>query len=307
MNQCGCAPIALFVYNRTSHTAQTLVALSRNELAEKSDLIIFSDAPKSPEHAKAVSEVRKLIKEVRGFRSVRIVEREENYGLARSIINGVTELVSQYGRIIVLEDDLVTSPHFLGFMNAGLDRYADEIQVMQVAGYMFPVDLEASEDSLFLPFSTSWGWATWERAWNLFDPHCEGYKVLKNDPALKKRFDLNDSYPYFNMLRAQIEGEIDSWAIRWYLSMFMHDGIAIYPKHTLVGNTGFDGSGTHCGDVHTEQMNLADSAPSRFPHQTIVDNENRDVVFEFLAKRNRQSPFGLVSRCWRFLKKKFGR
>lgn len=239
------APIALFVYNRPTHTRQTVEALKNNALAAQSDLVIFSDAPKTEEKAQSVRAVRDYIHTIQGFNSVSIIERDRNYGLANSIISGVSSLVEKYGRVIVLEDDLIVTSGFLDFMNQALDHYEHQPEVIQVSGYMFPVDLDIAEDSLFLPLTTSWGWATWKRAWDLFDPDAKGYERVKNDSALRRRFNLDGAYDYFSMLEDQLAGRVDSWAIRWQLSTFLVGGLTLYPKHSLVTNTGFDGSGTH--------------------------------------------------------------
>ncbi|MDH4329853.1 MAG: hypothetical protein OEV77_15145, partial [Nitrospira sp.] len=240
------APVALFVYNRPAHTRQTVEALLANTLAGETPLYVFSDAPKSAAASSAVAEVRAYIRTIVGFKSVTIIERETNFGLARSIIDGVTGLCEKHGRVIVVEDDLITSPHFFSYMNDGLTRYEHEDRVMQIAGYMFPMELEILEDALFLPFITSWGWATWSRAWQHFDAEARGYQTLAKDRGLRERFDLGGHYRYFKMLQAQQEGKVDSWAIRWYLSVFLLDGLALWPKTTMVRNLGFDGSGVNC-------------------------------------------------------------
>ena len=157
----SCAPVALFVYNRPWHTRQTVAALLANPESAQTPLYIFSDAPKNAAASKVVAEVRSYIRKIDGFKSVAIIEREVNFGLARSIIDGVTQLCEEHGRVIVLEDDLIIFPHFLAYMNAGLERYEHEDRVMQIAGYMFPMKLELAEDALLLPFISSWGWATW--------------------------------------------------------------------------------------------------------------------------------------------------
>lgn len=242
----GYAPLALFVYNRPDHTRRTVEALAANTLAGQTPLHVFSDAPKNAAANQAVAEVRAYIRTIGGFKSVTIIERETNFGLARSIIDGVTGLCGRYGCVIVLEDDLITSPYFLSYMNDGLERYAHEEQVMQIAGYMFPIRLGIEKDALFLPFITSWGWATWQRAWQKFDADATGYGILVNNPLLRQRFDLGGRYRYFDMLQSQQQGKTDSWAIRWYLSVFLCNGLALYPKRTLVRNIGFDGSGVNC-------------------------------------------------------------
>lgn len=239
------APIVLFVYNRLGHTRRAVEALQKNGLAKESDLIVYSDAPKNPGAEDAVSEVRDYIRTISGFKSTSIIERDRNWGLANSVIDGVTSVVNQRGRIIVLEDDLIVSPHFLDFMNRALEKYEYEPKVIQVSGYMFPIKTRIREDALFLPLTNSWGWATWQRAWLLFDPDSKGYAQLTADPALRKRFNLDGTYDYFSMLEAQLEGRVDSWAIRWYLATFLSEGLTLYPRQSLVINAGLDGSGTH--------------------------------------------------------------
>lgn len=250
------APIALFVYNRPWHTSQVIKSLQANNESFESVLYIYSDAPKTPSAIKDVEEVRKIIHNISGFESIFIVERETNFGLAKSIINGVTQLCHEYGSVIVLEDDLVTSPNFLNYMNNALLEYKNEENVMQIAGYMFPMELDVKEDTLFLPFISSWGWATWDRAWECFDEDASGFNKLKNDAELRCKFDLDGNYSYFKMLCAQQMGKTDSWAIRWYLSVFLFEGLTLYPRKSLVANTGFDGSGVNCAVSDIEVSGL---------------------------------------------------
>jgi len=240
------APIALFVYNRPKHTRETVYALLKNSEAAHSDLYIFSDAAKHESAQTAVFEVREFIRQIKGFNSITITERDKNLGLANSIIDGVTHLCDKLGKVIVLEDDLRVSPYFLNFMNKALDRYQHDEKVMQIAGYMFPVKLIMEKDSLFLPLTSSWGWATWQSAWQHFDKSASGYSVLADNKTLRKAFDLSGRYAYFQMLQAQMRNEVDSWAIRWYLSVFLKKGLVLYPRTSLVENSGFDGSGVNC-------------------------------------------------------------
>jgi len=250
------APVLLFVYNRPRHTRLTVEALQNNTFAAGSDLVVYSDAPRKPEAAAAVQEVRRYIRTIAGFASVTIVERSANLGLANSIIDGVSQYCRERGRVIVVEDDLLTSPYFLEYMNNALSRYEDETRVMQVAGYMFPVSLNINEDALLLPFVTSWGWATWQRAWQHFDPDANGYHQLEKDRRRRRRFDLDGHYRYFRMLRAQRNGTADSWAIRWYLSVFLREGLVLFPAKSLVRNLGFDGSGVNCAVSEFKQGDL---------------------------------------------------
>jgi hypothetical protein len=277
------APVALFVYNRPEHTGRTLAALRQNRLASETDLVIYSDAPKNKSHAEAVKEVRRLIGRIDGFKSALVIERQSNWGLARSIIGGVSELIEQRGKVIVLEDDLITSPYFLTFMNEALERYENKKSVMQISGHMFPVNVDSIDDAFFLPFVTSWGWATWKRAWECFDAEANDFGALRKNTEARRRFDLNGAYPYFSMLEMQMKGRIDSWAIRWYLSVFMQEGLVLYPRVSLIQNEGFDGSGTHCTVSDCEKIYLADEFDVRnYPISLTVKPECERKIHMYL-------------------------
>lgn len=241
------APIALFVYNRPEHTRSTLDALRANALAGASDLFIFSDASRSPQAQAGVNQVRELISHVGGFKSVTVVERARNMGLAGSITDGVTWLCEERGQVIVLEDDLVVSPHFLQYMNDGLDFYRDDEQVISIHGYIYPVK-GALPETFFLRGADCWGWATWRRGWQHFEP--DGQRLLDEIQrrGLEKEFNFDGAYDYVGLLRDQIAGRVDSWAVRWYASAFLPGRLTLYPGMTLVQNIGMDNSGTHCED-----------------------------------------------------------
>lgn len=243
------SPIALFVYNRPGHTKKTIDALSRNLLAEESDLYIFSDGIKAGTSESPVHEVREYIKSVTGFKSVTRIERETNIGLSANIIGGVKQLIDAHGKVIVLEDDLVTSPFFLKYMNDSLQIYEKEEQVISVHGYVYPVQPVLPE-IFFLRGADCWGWATWKRGWDLFEP--DGEILLKKLLETKQTgtFDFDGSYPYTESLKDQIQGKTNSWAIRWYASAFLSNRFTMYPGKSLVSNIGGDGTGTHNGFDH---------------------------------------------------------
>lgn len=243
------APIVLFVYNRPWHTEQTLNALMQNDLADQSILYIYSDGPKVKMNEKELLKIettRQIIRNKKYCKEVVIIESSTNKGLADSIIDGVTTIVNKHGKIIVLEDDLVSSKGFLRYMNDALNKLAEEEKVMQISGYMFPLKITPTGNSFFLPMATSWGWATWKRSWYKFDPLASGYQELRHHHILAKKFDLNGSYPYTNMLFQQMENRtLDSWAIRWWWSIFKEKGITLFPDCSLINNIGFDREGTH--------------------------------------------------------------
>jgi len=243
------SPIALFAYDRPDHFRRVTDALARNPEARASPLFIHSDAPKNASAAERVAQVRSHARSIKGFGSVEVVEQQLNQGVARSIINGVTDLTARFGKVIVLEDDLMPSPHFLSYMNGALDLYEKAEGVASVAGYFFPVD-DPLPATFFLRGADCWGWATWARAWAEFEP--SGDKLLQElrDRGLEHEFDFEGSYPYMRMLEDQIHGKNDSWAIRWYASAFLRNRLTLYPRSSQIQNIGADGSGVHLAATH---------------------------------------------------------
>lgn len=240
------SPILLFVYNRPAHTRRALESLLRNAEAARSRLIVYSDAAKTAADEPLVAEVRCLVHGIKGFAEVEIVLREKNWGLARNIIDGVTRATDTYGRVIVLEDDLVVAPYFLRFMNEALEVYKDEPKVGHIQACDFTQD-PSLPDTFLILFTGSWGWGTWQRAWQHFCP--DGQVLLDQLEArhLTRRFDFGGKYPFTRMLRRQIAGRNNSWAIRWNASLFLKGILSLNVGRSLVQNEGFDGSGTHCG------------------------------------------------------------
>ncbi len=233
------APIVLFVYNRQWHTQQTIEALQKNQLAAESELFIFSDGAKNMKDAPAVEAVRSYLRSISGFKKVEIIESQTNRGLADSIISGVTEIVNKYGKIIVLEDDIVTSAYFLTFMNEGLELYADVSNVYSVNGYMFEIKTEII-DTILSPLATSsWGWGTWNNKWKVFQIAPQYINEIQNSSVLSNWFNFGE-FEYSNML-----SNSNSWAIRWYYSVRLKNGLGVFPTKSLVKNIGFDGTGTH--------------------------------------------------------------
>jgi len=245
-NKSEYAPVVLFVYNRPWHTKQSLNALANNYLTKESVLYIFADGAKESATAtqkEAIEEVRSVIREEKWCKEVHIIEHKQNKGLANSIIEGVTKVVNQYGKIIVLEDDMITSPYFLKFMNESLNAYENQEKVASIHAYIYQI---ANLPTTFLLKDPGcWGWATWKRGWDLFET--DGKKLMKEikQKKLSKRFDYENAYPYFLMLERQVKGQNDSWAIRWYASLFLKDKLSLYPHQSLVHNIGNDASGTH--------------------------------------------------------------
>lgn len=280
------APILLFVYNRPQHVERAIGSLLQNREAAASDLYVFSDAARSAEDAAAVEMVREEIADIQGFRSVSVVERNENFGLARSIIEGVTSIVNRYGRVIVLEDDLVVSPYFLRFMNDALEVYKDEPRVGHIQACDF-IQSAALPDTFLIKWTGSWGWATWQRAWELFNPN--GQELLDQlcERHLTKQFDFNGKYGFTRMLRQQIEGKNNSWAIRWNASLFLADVLSLNVGRSLVSNEGLDGSGTNSVSLDPYRSVLSMNPIEVRPISPVVENlEVRKAYERYYARTN---------------------
>ncbi len=244
-NKSNTAPIILFVYNRPWHSRLTLEALRKNTFALESKLIIFSDAPKKDSDREKVTEVREYLKTVSGFAGVDIVYREKNLGLAASVTEGVTSVINKYGKAIILEDDIITGPGFLTYMNAALNKYKDQKDVWHISGYSQPIKSDGLGDAYFTGYMNCWGWATWADRWVHFEKDPE--KLIKEfswKDILK--FNLGGTTNSWKQVVLNRKGRINTWAVFWYAAIFQRNGLCLNPSQTLTGNIGHDGSGIHC-------------------------------------------------------------
>ncbi len=287
-------PIALFAYNRPDHMDRALDSLFSCRRIDECDVHIFCDGPSAASDEPGVIEVRRRARRWTDRLGATVVERDMHAGLAQSIVDGVTSLCDSSGRVIVVEDDLVLVPDFLDFMLQGLDRYEHTPSVYQIAGYMFPVDHPPTVDAFFMPYITTWGWATWSRAWRCFDGVAANAATDLRNPDVRRRFDLNASYPYARMLEDRLAGRNDSWGILWWWSVFSAGGLALHPRQSLVWNDGFDNSGTHCGrrGFHDESAR-ADTLQNRmpdiiaWPKRSTTDSAALERVTSFLRSMRR--------------------
>ena len=299
------APILLFVYNRPKHVRQAISSLLQNPLAAESDLYIYSDQAKDPNSESAVKEIRNYIHTIKGFKSIVIIERETNQGLARNIIDGVTTQIARYGRVIVLEDDLMVAPYFLSFMNDALEMYKDEPQIGHIQACDFTQD-PTLPDTFLIKWTGSWGWGTWARAWKHFNPDGKALLSELEQRKLTRTFDFDGTYGYTRMLRRQTEGKNNSWAIRWNASLFLKDILSLNVGRSLVQNIGFDGSGTNCGGGNLYATRLY---PKRLPlHPISPIEENLEARKAFVRYYARTNSFmaKAIRRIKRTLKGDFG-
>ena len=279
------APIAIFVYRRADHARRMLHSMRQNPLTSRSPVTIYCDGPRGDHDAQAVAQVRAAVRELAPAHA-RVVERDANLGLSRSVIAGVTETVQRHGEAIVIEEDLELSPVALDYFNAALARYRDEARVMHIAGYMYPVR-ETLPETFFYREATCYGWATWARAWEKFEPDASRIRDALRERGAQREFDLGGTYDFSGMLDLQIDGRIDSWAIRWHGSLWLHGGLALHPGRSLVRNTGFDGSGENCGDLSLAwDVELGDRPVREF---AATVTEDAGAVRAMMAYRKRSA------------------
>ena len=289
------APICLFTYNRLEETQQTVKALANNFLAKESELYIFSDGWKNDDAKIKVNNVRAFLKTINGFKKVTVFESDKNKGLANAIISGVSQIISKYGKVIVLEDDLITSPNFLDFMNDGLDFYKDNSSIFSISGYSMDLpSLKNNNKDYYLGVrASSWGWGAWSRSWDDIDWDVKDYNDFVNSKRLKKEFRKGGS-DMSRMLANQMNNKIDSWAIRWCYNQFTRKQYTIYPTISKVESIGFGADATHTKKTKRFDTVLDTTNKSLFIFdKTII--VNKTLIKEFKNK------FSILSR----LKDKF--
>lgn len=294
------APVILFVYNRPEHTIQTIEALSKNELAKESNVFIFSDAAKNENSLEKVRAVRNYIDTIKDkeyFKSLTIRNAKINKGLAKSVIDGVTEIINEYGKVIVLEDDLITTPDFLAYMNNALNYYNELDKVWSISGYNIPIAFpeDYKSDVYYSYRGCSWGWATWKKKWEQVDWNVKDYTQFKSNRHLRNQFNRGGR-DMANMLDAQMEGTIDSWAIRWCYTQFKKDMLTVYPVKSRIRNIGLDGSGTHSGITSHYDVEIDTS----FMKCSFNDPELNQIIL-----KNFQNHYGSRLNYYLFKPKRF--
>jgi hypothetical protein len=289
------APICLFTYNRLEETKKTVSALQKNFLASESELFIFSDGSQNENSLEKVDEVRSYLKTITGFKLLSIKESPINKGLANSIIDGVTLIIKLRGNVIVLEDDLITSPNFLDFMNAGLNFYKENNSVFSISGYTMKLpSLKKHKKDYYIGYrASSWGWGTWDRSWNDIDWDINDYLEFKKSFFSKNKFNKGGS-DMSRMLNNQMQGKIDSWAIRWCYNQFKRSQYTIYPALSKIVSIGFGIDATHTKKTNRfdNEIDLQLKTSFVFEEKLI---EDKKLIKEF------KSMFSILSR----LKDKF--
>lgn len=291
--------VIVFAFDRPDHLGRTLLALAACAEASTTRVTIYCDGARRESDADRVAQVRSVARAATGFASVDVVERERNLGLAASIIDGVTSQLAREERVIVLEDDIVVSPHFLRYMNDALEMYANDEQVASIHGYVYPV-AEALPETFFLRGADCWGWATWARAWRNFRADGPGLLSELRAQRLTRAFDFDGAYPYTRMLEDQIAGRNNSWAVRWHASCFLRGMLTLYPGRSLVVNIGNDDTGTHSGATSDYDVKLLER-PVELHRIELVASTSATIAIARFFRHRRSLTRRIANRVRRML------
>lgn len=289
---CKFAPIIIFAFNRLESLRQTVQSLLKNEEAKDSDLYIFIDGarPNKEGETGKVKAVQEYVKTIKGFRQVNYIFSERNKGLGPSIIAGVTKVINQYGKAIVLEDDLILANNFLSFMNQGLDLYAGNDKVFSICGYSNKVKVPKyySADAYFCTRSSSWGWATWVDRWNSVNWELNDWETYKSKAKAFNQWGGSDCWKMLNDWR---KGRNQSWAIRFCFAQFLQNKLSLFPIISKVCNDGFDGQGTNCKKWSRFKYEFDDGGNKEFCYPKSV--ELNPILYKSAMSYN-----GLCLRLW---------
>lgn len=286
------APIVVFGFNRPNALKNTISSLLRNKEAKESALFVYVDGPRIGKEGEKekVEEVKEYVKSISGFKSLHYTFAEKNKGLADSIIGGVSEMINQYGKVIVLEDDLVLASNFLAFMNEGLKRYEHEEKVFSVCGYSnrVKVPIDYPYDTYFCTRSSSWGWATWRDRWASVDWELKDFSSYASEAKAFNRWGGSDCW---KMLNDWHNGKNKSWAIRFCFSQFLQDKLSLFPIVSKVNNEGFDGNGTNCKRWSRFKFDFDNKGHKNFSYSENIGLNNA-------LYRSAMSYNGLLIRAW---------
>ena len=290
------APVALFLYNRPFHSQITISHLKKNLLAKNTQLYIFLDGPRNNFDIIKISEIKNLIKNIKGFKKIKLVLRKKNYGLSKSFIEGISYVLRHHQKVIVLEDDNLTSKYFLKYMNDSLELYENDNKVCSISGYVYPINFHKELKTFFIRGADTWGCGIWKRSWKYFEPN--GSKLLKVLQLKKLQYDFNlsESIGMINMLKDQINNKNDSWTVRWSAVNFINNHLTLYPTKSFVKNIGNEGSGTHGLHSNMYDVKLINHY-SNFEKIAILENKScRELFIKFFYS------FSRYKYIWRFIK-----
>lgn len=300
------APVCLFVWKRYDHLVRTLSALKSNYLARETELYVCSNAAISEEEKDSVEKIRSYVSAFEGMKKTTLICNEINKGISENLIKNVTKILKIYGKIIVLEDDMITSPNFLDFMNQALNFYQGFDNIQQIAGYCIPFDIKSTYDTYFIPRSCSWSWATWKDKWDRINWTPDKSQLLSVD---WKRF-CSAGEDMKVMLKALANGTLNTWDITSDYSIYMNHMLTVFPTKSFIFNIGMDGTGEHCPktDRYNSELVQPDKREFVFDKEVAVNPKILRLYSKFYKLSwkskiyNILSPIKPLVAVWRFMK-----
>ena len=297
------APIAVFAFNRADNLERTLQALSLNELADKSSVTIYCDGPRTEEERQKTDAVRRIARAANGFAEVSVIERAENLGLKKSLEAGITYLLEKHERLIVVEDDIVTSKFFLRYMNDALELYEQYPKVASISGYCVPHSLKSAPETFFLRGGECWGWATWKDRWQaLYNGDAQRMLDAIRENNLTKYFDLDGVSISTSVLQDAAQGKVNSWFMPWTAAICLAGRLTLHPSCTLIKNIGFN-AGTHCNGTEIPQAALSCNGIN-VSFQKIEENKVMlNCYKDFIRKQRYLEKINTIRGLWQATKK----
>lgn len=313
------APIAFFAYKRPIHTRKTLESLIKNELAAKSKIYVFLDGPKNNNDKHLNNKVKEIIKSFSSnFLLMEIKHKKKNVGLANNIVDGINQVFNKHKKIIVLEDDIEVSKVFLNYMNDALMKYENEKKVWHISAYIQPFDYTGKKSRFFWKYMNCWGWGTWKNRWEYYfkDPL---YLINNFSSEAIRSFNLDGLIQDWDQVILNHNKKIDTWAIFWYATIFIKQGLCLNPINSLTRNIGHDKTGENCG-INKEliSQDIYNNINNFYPlnieeDQEIIQIINPYIKVKFLFFKKilfyfeNYLPFGyLIIRMLKIIQKLFG-
>lgn len=295
------APVVVFAYKRQDTLERTITALSENDLAQQTTLYVFSDGPRNVTDEEDIKSVRAYLDTIDGFKSIHIIKSEINKGLAQSIISGVSELFEKHEELIIVEDDVITSTNFLTFMNSALHFYRNNSSVFSISGWSIPIQINDDSDVYFTLRGNSSCWGMWKNRWELIDWKVIDYPQFAKNQREQKRFNAMGS-DISSMLKRQMNGELDSWAIRWVYHQFKYNLYSVYPTKSKAKNIGYNSDkATHTSEKYSRFETILDTELKNEFHLPEEPKLEKKYLKQFLK------PHSIIQRAkYKLMNKIFG-
>ena len=281
-------PVVLLIFNRPDTTAKVLAEIAK---AKPAKLFVVADGPRPhhPTDSEMCAATRAIINRVDWECKVVLNYSDVNLGCQKRVSSGLDWVFEQTEEAIILEDDCIPDPSFFRFCTDLLDCYRDDERILMISGNNFQFGYRRTEYSYYYSKCFHiWGWATWRRAWQLYDGEMSNWELIKSGNWLR---DILQQSPrienyWANVFESVYQGKINSWAYRWLLTCWLQNGTCILPSINLVSNIGFGSNSTHTNSAGSLLANIPAKTidfPLRHPpimvHDTVADQFTHHRIY----------------------------